>query len=141
MEYNNETNEQTEFSGSLQTIDRISKNIVDAEEFLRLAFAKEKTIFKVNDCLYNGGRDNFNLWQKAILSNWLEVYPYLNKKEIEDAEKKFFPYVDNPIIQGCEINNEEYKKVKEFDLWLRVALKKHGLLMRSSKDPNLAIMR
>lgn len=144
MEDYNQQGETAEFSGSLNTIERISRNIIAGNEFERLANAPKHNQHRVNDCLYLGGWHNYNLWQSCHLQNYREAMVYFSEKELEES-KQWFPKVEKLIMVG---GNQTKKNMidriiffRQFVNWLMLKLKKHGLLMKSASDPNYAMMQ
>lgn len=139
--------QKSEFHGSVDTLQRISRIIESMHEFSRLIHAPAQNQHRIGDVLYTGGLHNANLWQDCVLNLYDELLPNLDPKEISEAENKFFPHVEYPIIftdkltEKTMIRTAVHKLIKNFKRWILSKLKRHGLLIKVSADPRTAMLR
>lgn len=78
--------------------------------------------------------------QRAL---YVELYPYLNDKEVEEAEKKFLSvFRENPIIStgtSLVVPNITETTMEDFELWCMKKMKDKGILQRFGEDPTEAL--
>lgn len=90
-------------------------------------------------------RDLPHIIKATLFQLYKEVYPFLNKAEIIEAEglwKKidiieFIPREDG--VRGYNYNSKLKPLMHEFELWLRLKLKEKKLLMAESDIPENAL--
>lgn len=79
--------------------------------------------------------------QKAL---YTELYPYLGKDEVEEANNNFLNiFADNPIIStgtSLIVPRITEQLLDKFELWCMLKMKEHGILQRFGEDPGEAIL-
>lgn len=98
-----------------------------------------RKIVEYKSILYVGGSPMHSLILRLLRALYVEVYPYLDKEEVEYATKSYIDvFKDNPIVNtgnSLLLPKITEDTMEDFELWLMGKMMDKGILTKIGVSP------